>query len=650
MKRGKLKNLILSCALCFSMIAPFFVQQTFAQTLGEQKVLDKNNKIATALDKNLETEVELSFPGKQGVLPADVVFVLDKSGASAANDIYKQAKQFLQEIKNEAKDKGLNVKVGVVLFNMHGNIKQELTDVISGYDDILKAMNSSVSMGTNMHAGLLAAQKLLDEDKTVKSSNKHIVLISDGATYLYSKDKNFKKAYTRSFGDPKKQTDPKTGQPYKNGSDKKGGIWEYQSREYNTPNDFKKFADGKNFVFSQATNDYKKLGEYLDYYKNQNKDTNKNWSQYEYEYNFSSAYLGFGRKTTPIDVNAPSNIDIAFLSADNVFQEMVNSGYDMNVYFKNAADFDGTEFLKYLVRKSNNGKLNTDFTKLKKEILNKISKESYIDDFIGKDFDFVNDIDKMKLQVGDEIISPEKIGDNKYGFGKLNDGSYRYVMTYTKGENEKIRLEVNETIYPNKPVSFKYKEKLVNIPTKIGVHKLKTNEGASLYPVDGNGKKGEKVDFPIPTVEYKVEGFNVSYLFVSETNGKELPEDVNKLLPLNETGKENGSEVIPTQPAKTTVKVEDGTWTFKGYDKEKIIINNADVKFVGKWEFTKNNIPTPNPGKLSIPWTLLVPAQPIKKVTQAKKGGKLAKTSIATTSMAGIILGLAGIVVSKRKK
>ena len=172
MKRGKLKNLILSCALCFSMIAPFFDQQTFAQTLGEQKVLDKNNKTATVLDKNLETEVELSFPGKQGVLPADVVFVLDKSGASAANDIYKQAKQFLQEIKNEAKDKGLNVKVGVVLFNMHGNIKQELTDVISGYDDILKAMNSSVSMGTNMHAGLLAAQKLLDEDKTVKSSNK----------------------------------------------------------------------------------------------------------------------------------------------------------------------------------------------------------------------------------------------------------------------------------------------------------------------------------------------------------------------------------------------------------------------------------------------------------------------------------------------
>ena len=115
MKRGKLKNLILSCALCFSMIAPFFDQQTFAQTLGEQKVLDKNNKTATVLDKNLETEVEL---------PADVVFVLDKSGASAANDIYKQAKQFLQEIKNEAKDKGLNVKVGVVLFNMHGNIKQ----------------------------------------------------------------------------------------------------------------------------------------------------------------------------------------------------------------------------------------------------------------------------------------------------------------------------------------------------------------------------------------------------------------------------------------------------------------------------------------------------------------------------------------------
>ncbi|WP_418238774.1 hypothetical protein, partial [Ellagibacter isourolithinifaciens] len=38
-----------------------------------------------------------------------------------------------------------------------------------------------------------------------------------------------------------------------------------------------------------------------------------------------------------------------FWSTDDTFQSMVNAGYDMNVYYKNAADFDGQVFLKYLV-------------------------------------------------------------------------------------------------------------------------------------------------------------------------------------------------------------------------------------------------------------------------------------------------------------
>lgn len=45
----------------------------------------------------------------------------------------------------------------MVLFNKIGNVQQPLTDVVTGYDDILDAMNSSVRSGTNMDAGLLAA-------------------------------------------------------------------------------------------------------------------------------------------------------------------------------------------------------------------------------------------------------------------------------------------------------------------------------------------------------------------------------------------------------------------------------------------------------------------------------------------------------------
>lgn len=55
---------------------------------NNNQTLDKNKKVASELDKNLETKVRLSFPGKQEVLPSDIVFVLDKSGASAQADIY----------------------------------------------------------------------------------------------------------------------------------------------------------------------------------------------------------------------------------------------------------------------------------------------------------------------------------------------------------------------------------------------------------------------------------------------------------------------------------------------------------------------------------------------------------------------------------
>ena len=470
---------------------------------NNNQTLDKNKKVASELDKNLETKVRLSFPGKQEVLPSDIVFVLDKSGASAQADIYNQAKTFLEDVKKQAEEKDLNIKVGVVLFNMKGNVKQELTDVVEGHDKILTAMNSSVSMGTNMHAGLLAAKKMLDQDNSVKAENKHVILISDGATYLYSNNGDYTKAYTRSFGDPKKQTNPTTGQPYVNGVDRKGGIWEYQSREYNTPNDFKKFNDGKNFTFSEAMKDPNKLGEYLDYYRKQNNDVTKNWAQYEYECNFGSAYFGSGRKTTPIDVNAPANIDIAFMKTDDTFQEMLGEGYDMNVYFKNAADFDGTNFLKYMTRNSNKGELNTDFRELKKSVLDKISKGSYVEDYIGKDFDFVNDIKKITLKVGDDKLSPEKIGENNYGFGKLNDGTYRFTLEYTKGDNEKLNLKINETIYPKSSVVFEYSEKLVNKPVKSGKYEYPANKEATLYPVDGNGKEGESIQFPVPIVKYE---------------------------------------------------------------------------------------------------------------------------------------------------
>ena len=469
----------------------------------QSTALTQNVKTATALDENLETKVTLSFPGQREAEPADVVFVLDKSGASAQTDIFKQAKAFLEEINQKAKADGLNIKVGVVLFNKMGNVQLPLTDVVAGYDDILNAMNSSVHSGTNMDAGLLAAKSILDADTAVKAENKHVILISDGATYLYCKNGDYTKPYTRSFGDPTKQTNPVTGAAYPYGSNKMGGIWEWQSREYNFNNAWKKFPDGSNFIFSQAMKSPEKLGEYLAYYRGQYENSDKNWAQYDYEYTDAAADNGT-TNPIPVDVNAPCNIDVAFWSTDDTFQSMVKAGYDMNVYYKNAADFDGQVFLQYLVRNSNNGELNTDFDKLKAKLVDKIAAGSTVEDTIGANFDFVNDPAKISLTANDEKLSPEKIDATTYGFGKKSDGTYRFTLKYQAGENEKLILTLNEAAAPSRPVVLEYSELLVNKPTEPGTHTLKVNESAVLHPIDGNGVAGEAYEFPVPTVDYTV--------------------------------------------------------------------------------------------------------------------------------------------------
>ena len=491
LKRAVTVGAVLALTLGMATPATMSFADDAAGDAGQSSTLEQNQKTATELDENLETKVTLSFPGKREAEPADVVFVLDKSGASAQTDIYNQAKEFLEQISQKAQADGLDIKVGVVLFNKKGNIQQQLTDVVTGYDDILAAMNSSVRSGTNMDAGLLAAKSILDADTAVKAENKHVILISDGATYLYCKNGDYTTPYTRSFGS------------VEGGRNMMGGIWEWQSREYHTNNAWKKFSDGSNFIFSQAMKSPEKLGEYLAYYRDQYQNSDKNWAQYDYEYTAEAADAGT-TNPIPIDVTAPCNIDVAFWSTDDTFQSMANAGYDMNVYYKNNADFDGQVFLQYLARNTNNGELDTDFNEIKAKLVDKIAAGSTVEDFIGADFDFVNDPAKISLIANGEKLAPQKIDDGAYGFGKLADGSYRFTLDYVNGDQEMLKLTLNEAASPSKPVVLEYSERLVNVPTEPGTHTLKVNESAILQPIDGNGMRGDAYEFPVPTVTYTV--------------------------------------------------------------------------------------------------------------------------------------------------
>ena len=98
--------------------------------------------------------------------------------------------------------------------------------------------------------------------------------------------------------------------------------------------------------------------------------------------------------------------------------------------------------------------------------------------------------------------------------------------------------------------------------------------------------------------------FKVQYEFSSLTSNKELPAEVMSLLPKDSTGYARNTEIKAIVPSKTVVKVDGGTWYFKGFDKDSATaaMENADesgnVKFTGSWEFTAadNRVPSDNGG------------------------------------------------------
>ena len=120
------------------------------------------------------------------------------------------------------------------------------------------------------------------------------------------------------------------------------------------------------------------------------------------------------------------------------------------------------------------------------------------------------------------------------------------------------------------------------------------------YNTVTNNKVGEKASGPIENIvamkpdnlyipSNKVTTtllYNKIHEFESGTPGKTLPQEVKNLLPAKVSGLANGTTVNPTQPTTTKVSVPEGNWVFKGYDKDSEVVENGDVKFIGKWEFT----------------------------------------------------------------
>ena len=111
------------------------------------------------------------------------------------------------------------------------------------------------------------------------------------------------------------------------------------------------------------------------------------------------------------------------------------------------------------------------------------------------------------------------------------------------------------------------------------------------FDADEKEIDSRSVEF-VGTWEFTYKPYNVNYRFESGTTGKDLPNTVNDLLPVDTKEYLLGDKATAVQPSQLKVDVADGTWEFKGYDADEKEIDSRSVEFTGTWKFTPKQTTT----------------------------------------------------------
>ena len=463
------------------------------------------SKTATKLDKKTWTsDVTLSLPSAEENLASDVVFVLD--GSSSANtDVVKNSLALLESLKNSASDSGAAVNVCVVKFKRQA-FKSDWFDLSKDFDGIKEAMVTKYSGGTNIHAGLLAGKAALEEHTNVSASRKYLILVSDGSTYLYSKDGNWAsdKPFTRTYY---------TKENYNGFA---GGYWDNGNYEPNNYPDV-------NVPRPKTTSDVATWQAYLKDVEARNAESHGDDYDYhcDYDLNFNQGKPSADFKSQPCVKRSANNRDMAFYYANQAWQEMKDAGYHLfsiatedGMAGAGNAD-DSHSFMNYL----NEGK-SLDFNDIQNDILYAVSAGSTVEDKMGDAFDFVPG--SLKLTVGGKELESKADGNVTY-FGNdaenLDENNYRFKVLYAPDADGFV-WTINENVSNFAPVQLTYTVKLTKPETTPGTYgtedlkgenqnipdekALYTNESAVLNAKNSVGVPVEKQEFPKPSVSYTI--------------------------------------------------------------------------------------------------------------------------------------------------
>lgn len=453
------------------------------------------SKTATVLDKDYRSTVTLSLPSAEEKLASDVVFVLDKSTSAELED---KALALLADLKKEVTERGVMVKVGVVIFNRAADVAFPLTELTEGnYTTIEAAIRKTISSGSNTHAGLLAGKKMLDGDTAVEPHRKHLIFVSDGVTYQFCKGDDHATPYTRSFD----------GRLISTGVNQCGTLSElnvqygYRDEEAGT-------SIPKGCINVWMSDIARRMGTDND---------NEDWDY---------PYTGHA----PIDDNKllqnkenVSNVEKALYLTESTYKAMKESGYQCHAVLAKETLQWGTALMNRLA-----GGKAVDFNSIQHKVLYAVDKGSAVADTVGKSFDLVPGT--FCLTVGGQELQYEQNGNVTYFGGHRNESNYRFKIEYN-GVADSFTWTINEPVSNFAPVKLSYTVKLAGTPaagthgvmdlngdgyvddttTHVDVSKaLYTNESAILTPVATDGEQGEDLEFPKPSVSYTAAAYYYS--------------------------------------------------------------------------------------------------------------------------------------------
>lgn len=440
------------------------------------------NKTATEFDKDFNSRVTLSLPSAEKELVSDVVFVLDKSTSATVEN---QALGMLKQLKEKAAEDRATVKVGVVIFNKEAHVT-EWKDLVTEYDAIEDAITQKISSGTNTHAGLLAAQKMLEDDKNVEDSRKHMIFVSDGITYMFEEPAQAINSQQATNGEYAIMA----------GNDC-WGIRHYDEGGDNF------IPDNWDAYLQDVENHLSDVEQYIQPYDNMSQEN----------------HIPRG------DTVLPTTVDVALYKTAKLYHELSEKYHCYAVLGDTGVTNYpwGPGFMTYLA----DGK-KVSFDDIQKDIYYLLAAGSQVVDIVGQgkdnkgnDYNFdVANLDNMTITVGGaelnkEMIQPDEFpGSTTYGFfkGEIADGNYDFVVTYypdgvADGETrEHFVWSINVPVGNFAPAQFSYYVHLTNPQKAKGEYKVETNVEAVLTPMDSNETVGSTETFPVPELTYEVKG------------------------------------------------------------------------------------------------------------------------------------------------